>query len=153
MVLTHEDVTRRSQTRLLESQRSDLALKKFLPDNGTVYNFDVVPWEKIPQAIFRDADFNAGNLIQYTDDLSRKENCEKHIDIFKKAEIIFVDAKKDGIMERKFLESTSFENKPVIVLDDIKTWMMLNIWREIKQPKLDFASFCLILDILQEPGY
>lgn len=61
-----------------------------------------------------------------------------------KANLIFIDAEKDGITEEKFLEKfyeVDFEEKVVILLDDIRLWNMLKIWRDISRPKLDLSSF------------
>lgn len=61
-----------------------------------------------------------------------------------KANLIFIDAEKDGITEKKFLENfykVDFEEKVMILLDDIRLWNMLKIWRDISRPRLDLTSF------------
>ena len=60
------------------------------------------------------------------------------------AELIFMDALKDGIQEYKFLENLStvkFKNKCLFLFDDIRLWNMLDIWFHMDKPKLDLTSF------------
>lgn len=120
-----------------------LALSEFMKPSGRVVTFDVVKWDDIKNSLFNQEDFIQGKIIQYTDDVSSPASYEKHRRLFEKAELIFVDAKKDGIMEKKFIEhfnTTDFVNTPIIIFDDIKHWPMLKIWRDIPYPKLDLTS-------------
>jgi len=59
--------------------------------------------------------------------------------------MIFVDGPKDGIFEQRLLDNmraASFDTKPMIlILDDIRLWNMLGIWRKVSFPKLDLTSF------------
>jgi len=55
-----------------------------------------------------------------------------------------VDGPKDGFFERQFLKHLSEIDTAahkLLVFDDIRTWNMLAIWREISFPKLDLTSF------------
>jgi len=59
-------------------------------------------------------------------------------------DLLFIDGPKDIVFERallRFLEGCSFPAKALVVLDDIRRWNMLAIWREIRRPKLDLTSF------------
>ena len=58
--------------------------------------------------------------------------------------MIFADGPKDGRFEREMLQrfaEIGLPKAPIIILDDIRTWNMLSIWREIRHPKLDITSF------------
>jgi predicted O-methyltransferase YrrM len=123
---------------------SALALRTYLAPEASLVTFDVIPWNQVPGTLLREGDFKDGVLKQYTDDLSQWNEYVKHISLMEQADIIFVDAKKDGKMEKDFIDhfkATNFRNKPLIIFDDIKNWMMLGIWRSIEQPKLDITSF------------
>src|SRR5438132_13726148 len=78
-------------------------------------------------------------------DLSKPEEFYDHQPILRRAGMIFVDGPKDGIFEQRLLDnmrSASFDTKPMIlILDDIRLWNMLGIWRKVSFPKLDLTSF------------
>ena len=62
----------------------------------------------------------------------------------KAADIIFVDGPKDGRFEQVFLDRLAelhLPKCPLLILDDIRLWNMLAIWRDIRRPKLDLTSF------------
>jgi predicted O-methyltransferase YrrM len=68
----------------------------------------------------------------------------RHSELLEGADLIFVDAAKDGRQERVFLElfeRTAFTRDPVVVFDDIRQWKMLEIWRGVDRPKMDLTSF------------
>jgi hypothetical protein len=68
----------------------------------------------------------------------------KYKDILKTADFIFLDASKDGVTEKRFLENFNlvpFRDRMLLLLDDIRLWNMLKIWRDISMPKLDITSF------------
>jgi hypothetical protein len=123
---------------------SSLALIPALPADGTLVSYDITPWDQVPGTALRPGDFTSGAFRQVLADLSDPVVTEAHADTLRRADLIFLDAAKDGVQERLFLEN--FERvglKPgaVLVFDDIKLWSMLGIWREIRRPKLDFTSF------------
>ncbi|MCQ9208095.1 MAG: methyltransferase [Omnitrophica bacterium] len=123
---------------------SALSMKKFLPQGSKIATFDIVNWKSLPATYLREDDFKDGRLVQYIDDLSEPSVFSKYRQLLEKANMIFIDAEKDGIMEQKFLDnfkSLSFKTKPVIIFDDIRLWNMLKIWRNISLPKLDLTSF------------
>jgi O-methyltransferase len=110
---------------------SALSMKKFLPLNSNIYTFDIIPWKEIGSTCLTEDDFTNGQLVQHVDNLQRQEVIEKHKNILNSADIIFMD---------NFYQ-LSFTKQAILILDDIRLWNMLKIWREIKKPKLDVTSF------------
>ena len=58
--------------------------------------------------------------------------------------MIFVDGPKDGKFESVLMDrfqEIGLPQKPLLVLDDIRVWNMLSIWRNLRLPKLDVTSF------------
>lgn len=122
---------------------SSLVMKKYLPKNSKIITYDVIPWNKIENTGFSENDFDC-MLEQKIVDISKRENYLLESNIISKADFIFVDAAKDGIMERllcSFFDNTKFEKSPIILFDDIKFIEMIQIWGEIKHPKIDLTSF------------
>ena len=123
---------------------SALSMRRYMPAGGKLTTFDITPWRKVPGTILNDDHFRDGAMVQLTDNLTTKAVQVQHRSLFEQADMILVDAAKDGIMERefiKFFNNCTFRNAPLVVFDDIKTWMMLNIWRSLRVPKLDLTSF------------
>lgn len=122
---------------------SALSMKTFLRPDASIITYDVIPWYKISDTSLQRSDFDT-QLKQRVYDLAQNKVDEAEIDILKKADIIFVDANKDFIMERKFcalFDSISFNNPPIIIFDDIKMVSMIELWRRIPYPKIDVTSF------------
>jgi predicted O-methyltransferase YrrM len=123
---------------------SALALMKFLPALGRVFTFDIMSWSVFPDTCLRKEDFLDGRLIQILGNVGDEVVFDAHRELLAKADLIFLDAPKDGVFERRFLGHLAKlgDAKPkILVFDDIKTWKMLAIWREITLPKLDLTSF------------
>ena len=123
---------------------SALTLLEKLPAEGRVVTFDVVPWQQYPGAVLRADDFAVGRLVQHIADLVDPAVSAAHRELLESADLIFMDAAKDGEMERSFIalfESLRFKGTPVALYDDIRLWNMLDIWRGIQRPKLDLTSF------------
>lgn len=123
---------------------SALCMKAFLPSQGTLITYDLIPWHQIPNTVLQESDFSDGRLIQFTEDLSHPTFFEKHLPYLEKASLFFIDATHDGALERallKQLNQIAFATPPLIVLDDIRVWTMLKLWRDIQKPKLDLTSF------------
>jgi predicted O-methyltransferase YrrM len=123
---------------------SALSLRSALRPHGSVVTFDLVPWRSYPNSVLKEDDFADGRLIQYVGDLSLEPTASHYADLLASADLIFVDAAKDGRQERMFLETFEripFSGNPVVVFDDIRQWKMLRIWRDIQRPKLDITSF------------
>lgn len=122
---------------------SALCMKKFMPADGCIHTFDVFPWNGFADTILTEKDFD-NNLEQHTDDLTKWEDVLKHKDMLENADVIFMDALKDGKQEYLFLEHFSklnFRKKCLFVFDDIRLWNMLDIWYHMNRPKLDLTSF------------
>ncbi len=121
-----------------------LALKKNLGVDGHVTTFDVVPYDKVPNCLLSRTDFESGQLIQEIADLADMNTVLRYQSAIEQADLIFIDAAKDGIMEKHFLNNFSkltLSKNPIVVLDDIRLWNMLEIWNSIERPKLDMTSF------------
>lgn len=123
---------------------SALAMKRYLPADARLLTFDIVPWTSFPNTVLTNEDFSDGSLIQATVDLCNPEVCGKLAGELSSAELIFFDAAKDVITERRLIENfkkINFVRTPLVIFDDIRLWNMLEIWREISAPKLDITSF------------
>ena len=123
---------------------SSLSMKKYLPANGKIVTFDLVKASSYPDTCLTAADFEPDRLVQLTDDLSEMTVMEKHRTLLEAADLLFIDAAKDGLLGKKLINNfkkLNFQNKPLFIFDDIRLWNMLKIWREISMPKLDLTSF------------
>jgi predicted O-methyltransferase YrrM len=123
---------------------SALALLERLPAGSRLATFDLFSWSEDSETALTDDDFADGRLVQHLDDLSTAEGLRKHRKLLEDADLIFVDAAKDGEQESRFLanfEAVDFSRPPIVVFDDIRLWNMLRIWRGIDRPKLDLTSF------------
>ena len=83
-------------------------------------------------------------IVTHLDDLVSAAGFERHRALLESASLVFVDAAKDGVMERVLLErfeSLRFRRPTLVVFDDIRVWNMLSIWRDVRRPKLDATSF------------
>ena len=123
---------------------SALAFKHFLPADGKIVTFDIVPWNSVPDTCLRPEDFVDDRLRQEIADLSNMALFELHRGLLQETELLFMDGPKDGVFERKLLEemeTLDFQKPLLLVLDDIRFWNMLAIWHEIARPKLDLTSF------------
>ncbi len=123
---------------------SVLAMMPSLPKHSKLVTFDILPWQKIENSFLQPQDFNDGRLSQVISDLTQIENAKKHASLLQSADLIFIDAAKDGFMEKILFENLSeigLKKNALIVFDDIRLWNMLAFWREISLPKLDLTSF------------
>jgi predicted O-methyltransferase YrrM len=123
---------------------SALSLKRFQPKGARLVTFDVIPWQEYPGTVLTEADFADGTLQQYVDDISQPAQLTKHKSLLAEADLIFIDAAKDGMQEQLFLnnfEMVEFKKNPFLIFDDIRLWNMLRIWNDIRRPKLDITSF------------
>jgi predicted O-methyltransferase YrrM len=123
---------------------SALALKHGASPEGRVATFDLIGWREHPASCLTEPDFADGRLVQYTDNLADPDAIRRHDALLSRADLIFLDAAKDGVTEPKLLEhlrEIRFERPPLLVLDDIRVWNMLRVWRSIRDPKLDLTSF------------
>ena len=123
---------------------SALAMREYLPSGSKLTTFDILPWQSIPGTSLKPEDFASGNLAQILGDVADSGVMDKHADLFRNADLFFVDGPKDGVFEHRFLRQLSrigLPKEPLLVFDDIRVWNMLAIWRGITKPKLDLTSF------------
>jgi len=119
-------------------------LKRFLPERSRITTFDIKDWRDFRHPVFTEADFADGRLVQHLEDLTDPAIFEKHRALLEAADFFFLDGPKDGVMEPKLLklfETVRFREPPLMVVDDIRLWNMLAVWRGIIRPKLDLTSF------------
>lgn len=122
---------------------SCLAMKYALPAGSKIHTFDIKSWTEMNSPVLRQEDFD-DSLVQHLVDLTSSENQTKYQQLFEQADFIFMDAAKDGNMEKIFLSyfgRIDFKNKPILMIDDIHNWNMLAIWRGIELSKIDVTSF------------
>jgi predicted O-methyltransferase YrrM len=123
---------------------SALAMKSYLPPSGHLITFDIVSWTSFPDTVLTSSDFADGSLLQSNVDPSDPIICRELENELSLAELIFFDAAKDAVTERRLIENfrkIKFVRTPLVVFDDIRLWNMLEIWREVTAPKLDVTSF------------
>ena len=122
---------------------ASIVLKNYIPTDSTLYTFDVFRWNEFDDTCLKESDFDF-QLIQYTHDLTKFKCIEKHKDIIRSADFIFMDALKDGIQEKKFLENfrkIGLKDGALLFFDDIRVWNMIKVWHEIDMPKIDLTSY------------
>jgi predicted O-methyltransferase YrrM len=123
---------------------SALSMLKFMAANTRLVTFDLVPWQQCPGHILTESDFRDGRLVQSIDDITVRDGLMRHADLVQAADLIFVDAAKDGVMEERLLKllcDMPFANRAVVVFDDIRLYNMLATWRRIASPKIDLTCF------------
>jgi len=123
---------------------SALAMHPCLPEGARLVTFDIIPWDRIPGTCLRPEDFAGGTLSQEVGDVSDPGVMRRHAALFREADLIFLDGPKDGRFERVVLDrftEIGLPRQPLVVMDDIRVWNMLAIWRDIERPKLDMTSF------------
>lgn len=123
---------------------SALTLRKYLPPEGVLHTFDILPWPDYPATYLRPDDFADGRLVQHVADLTERAVFDRHRPLLAESDLIFVDAAKDGVMEQVLIDhfgTVAFNRPPIVVFDDIRLWNMLRIWRALPYPKLDLTSF------------
>lgn len=123
---------------------SCLSMKESFSDNRQkIITYDIVPWDQCPGSGFFQSDFGE-QLEQRIVNLSDNNNFKNEVDFFLNADLIFLDAAKDGIFEYnilQYLSEISFKKHPIIILDDIRFMNMIPLWRSIEKPKIDITSF------------
>ena len=123
---------------------SALSMLKYLPIDGRVITFDIVPWERYPRSSLKLEDFQDGRLTQIVANLAESDTFSQYSELLSRADLVFIDAAKDGVLEHRLLanfKTLRFESNPLFVFDDIRLWNMLSFWRTLTWPKLDLTSF------------
>jgi predicted O-methyltransferase YrrM len=121
-----------------------LALAHFLPADGRLVTFDLTSWREFPQTWLVESDFADGRIRQELADIGRRDGINPYRSLFEEADLIFIDAPKDGITEQLFIDaiaSVGLRGNPIVVFDDIRLVNMVEIWRRLDRPKLDLTSF------------
>jgi predicted O-methyltransferase YrrM len=105
--------------------------------------YDLVAWDKLGGTLLRRSDFG-DRLQQRLGDLSDPNVFAAATDVLKHADMLFIDASKDGVFEPAFLAEL-FKLEPaqpqLIVLDDIRVLTMVRVWNDIALDKFDLTSF------------
>ena len=123
---------------------SAITMAKHLPQGARLYTYDITPYEQIPGHIMLPSDFAGDRIVQIIADLAERSSFEANREILESADLVFVDASKDGVFEQVLLdrfETLRFRRPPIVVFDDIRLWNMLGIWRRVTRHKLDLTSF------------
>lgn len=123
---------------------SSLSMLKPLPSDSLIITFDILSWDRIPDTCLNNGDFKDGRLRQYLGNLAEPDVFAAHRELLERTDLIFLDGPKNTVFEQEFLNNVAhlnFSTKPLFVLDDIRLWNMLRIWRNIERPKLDLTSF------------
>ena len=127
--------------------------------NAAIHTFDIIPWndEKLKSTTWlNENDFintnNGGLIKQHLANIANPTVAGKYKDILKSADLIFLDAAKNGKDEDEFFNNLSdlnlCENRkdnddklgPIILVDDIRLPNMLATWRSIPLAKMDITS-------------
>ncbi|MCJ7813315.1 hypothetical protein MUP95_08390, partial [bacterium] len=122
---------------------SALCMKKFLPLHGKIITYDIVEWDFYPDTLLKKSDLDE-RMHHRVVDLANPLEADTQMQDLQTGELIFVDAAKDGVIERKFLElldRAAFKTPPIVIFDDIRMINMIQIWRDICHPKIDLTSF------------
>ena len=122
-----------------------LAIREGLDGTGKLVTFDVIAWDKLGvPSHFDQSDFQDGRIEQVLGDLADDAFFEANEDVLNAADVIFLDAPKDGIFEYKMLgQLAKLQPKPnkLLIIDDIRFVNMIDFWRRISSPKLDVSTF------------
>jgi len=114
-----------------------------LPNESSLTTFDIVPWNCLKNSYLRVEDFQEGRFKQIVADLSDINVYMNNLDTLNNAEIIFIDASKDGVFEQILLDNFNkfgIRKGTIVILDDIRVINMIKIWRVVDKPKLDITS-------------
>jgi predicted O-methyltransferase YrrM len=84
-----------------------LSLADRLPTGGKVITYDIIPWNQIPQSSLRSEDFASGSIEQRLGDLADPEFFERELPTLRQADLIFLDAPKDGVSSKPLSSCSS----------------------------------------------
>jgi hypothetical protein len=119
-----------------------LSLLHGMGGTGNIITYDLVPWSDFPHTLFRRSD-HTDRIEQRLGDLSDSVYFQSQTEALLSADIIFLDAPKDGAFEPRFtrmLLPLLLGTNKVLVFDDIRLMPMLQFWRDLPAPKLDITS-------------
>jgi len=121
---------------------STRVLADYSPAGTRIMTFDIAPWTQFNTHLAA-SDFGV-KCEQVLSDLRDEANFDAHRARLANADFIFLDGPKDVDFEWTFLRrlaSLHFARDAWLMIDDIRMWNMLGIWRRIASPKLDLTSF------------
>lgn len=105
--------------------------------------FDIIPWDLIENQLLKSEDFSEGKLDWIVADLSISENFDLHCKLLESADMIFIDAPKDGVFEYqlipKLLNLKYLNPYAMLVIDDIDFHNMKQLWHSIGPGRIDFT--------------
>ena len=113
------------------------------PSVERIVTFDIAPWDSFAPTYFTAGDFGT-RLEQRLGDLSEPSFFSSNEQLLQSADLIFIDAPKNGIFEPQFLKllfATPPTTNQLLVFDDIRVLTMIELWRDLELPSLDLTSF------------
>ena len=122
---------------------SALAMLPQLDAGARLTTFDVVAYDRTPGCLLESRDFADGRLSQQIADLGVAAEAERYTDLLRAADLIFIDAAKDGSLEDRLLShfaAIGLSDVTLLMFDDIKVWNMMAFWRDLALPKLDLTG-------------
>ena len=108
-----------------------------------VTTFDLVSWSEFPFTLLTESDFTS-KLEQRLGDLADPTMFEANAELFRDADMVFVDGPKDGEFEYGFIPrllALEPSRPRLLVFDDVRVISMMRLWRQFPLPKLDVGSF------------
>ena len=127
-----------------DSGLSSLCMKHYLPTDGKIVTYDLIPWTEVDGRDLTEVDFADGRLEQRLADLGDSATFEKNRSLVESAEFMFIDGPKNVTFENalmKNLATVKFAKPPIVMFDDTRLPSMLKFWRDLKYPKLDLTGF------------
>lgn len=117
----------------------------YSPSTAQVVTFDVVPYTDLEETVLDPYICTGLAIDQYLKDLSDPEVFGAHKDLLREADFIMCDGPKDGQFEPKFMQLLAGLAMPIkkrwMLIDDIRFFEMIELWRAIQSPKIDLTSF------------
>lgn len=112
--------------------------------DAKVLTYDLINWYEFDSHL-TNKDFKENKITQNICNLAEEDVFNRNKHFFDKADLIFLDAPKDGIFEHLFLYKLAklnlSEKTRYLIIDDIKFLNMIKLWRSINSPKFDLSSF------------
>jgi predicted O-methyltransferase YrrM len=108
-----------------------------------VTTFDLLDWKSFEPTYLTESEV-PGRIDQVLGDVSDPLVFATHRELFSNADLLFVDAPKEGLFEPAFLdlllESPSCVDQ-LLVFDDIRVLTMIELWRSLPLDRIDITSF------------
>ncbi len=112
------------------------------PSIEQIVTFDLLPWSQFDPTYLTTSDVGA-RIQQELGDLADPSVFALHAPLINSAEMLFIDAPKDGVFEPRFVElllRASPSVDQLVVFDDIRVLTMIELWRGLPLEKLDATS-------------